>query len=168
MITLRPATVADAPLLDRWDEDPVVAASDPNDEWDWENDTLGAVGLENLIAELDGRPIGVIQITDLLRDASHYWGPPQPGLMAIDIWIGEPDARGQGHGRAMMILAIERCFADPSIDAILIDPIAGNKDAIGFYQRMGFTFVELRRFGADECAVHKLTRHDWFHTAGKD
>ncbi len=161
VITLRPATPADVPMLERWDEDPVVAASDPNDDWDWETDTLGAEGLENLIAERDGRPIGFVQITDLMRDASRYWGDPQPGFMAIDIWIGEPDARGQGSGRAMMKQAIARCFADPLIHTILIDPIETNTDAIGFYRRLGFTFVENRRFGLDDCAVHALRRADW-------
>jgi aminoglycoside 6'-N-acetyltransferase len=159
-ITLRPATPADVPLLEAWDKEPVVAASDPNDNWDWDQ-TLAAEGLENLVAELDGRPIGFIQITDLMRDASRYWGPPQPGLMAIDIWIGEPDDRGAGHGRAMMELALARCFADPAIEAVLIDPIATNADAIAFYRRLGFRFLENRTFGADECAIHQLTRTDW-------
>jgi aminoglycoside 6'-N-acetyltransferase len=161
MITLRPATQADVPLLEAWDEDPLVAASDPNDDWDWETQTLGALGLENLIAERDGCPIGFIQITDLVHDASRYWGEPQPGFMAIDIWIGEPEARGQGHGRAMMALAIARCFTDPAIHTILIDPIETNTAAIAVYQKFGFTFVENRRFGLDDCAVHRLTRHDW-------
>lgn len=167
MITLRPATLDDAPLLEAWDDDPTVAASDPNDDWDWPQ-TLAAEGLENLVAELDGRPIGFIQITDLVRDVSRYWGAPQPGFMAIDIWIGEPDMRGLGHGRAMMNLAIERCFADPSIHSILIDPIASNQAAISFYRRMGFTFLESRRFGLDECAVHQLTRDTWTHRTTGD
>lgn len=159
-IMLRSATHADIPLLDQWDQDPVVAASDPNDDWDWEQ-TLEAEGLENLIAELDGRPIGFIQITDLQRDTSAYWGASQPGFMAIDIWIGEPDARGDGNGTAMMNQAIARCFADPAIHTILIDPISSNTDAIAFYRKLGFTFLETRVFGADTCAVHQLTRHSW-------
>lgn len=161
MITLRPATPADVPLLEAWDDDPAVAASDPNDDWAWETETLGAVGLENLIAELDGHPIGFIQITDLLHDASHYWGDPQAGLKAIDIWIGEEGARGQGHGRVMMRLAMARCFADPDIHTILIDPLISNTDAIAFYQRLGFSFLENRRFGQDDCAVHSISRATW-------
>jgi aminoglycoside 6'-N-acetyltransferase len=160
-IVLRPATPADVPLLEKWDEEPVVAASDPNDDWDWETETLVAEGLLNLIAELDGRPIGFIQITDPMRDASRYWGEPQPGFKAIDIWIGEPDARGGGHGRDMMSQAIGLCFADPAIDHILIDPIATNHEAIAFYRKLGFVFLENRTFGADVCAVHRLTRDDW-------
>lgn len=160
MITLRPATPADIPLLEAWDEEPVVAASDPNDDWDWER-TLGVEGLENLIAELDGRPIGFLQITDLARDASRYWGPPQPGFMAIDVWIGAESDRGQGHGRTMMEQAIARCFSDPGVHTILIDPLQTNIAAIRFYGRMGFRFVENRRFGDDDCAVYQLPRRDW-------
>lgn len=160
MITLRPATPDDIPLLEAWDDEPVVAASDPNDDWSWEQ-TLATDGLENLVAELDGRPIGFIQITDLVRDESRYWGDPQPGCLAIDIWIGEPDLRGQGHGRAMMALAIARCFADPAIHTVLIDPLTTNTEAISFYQRLGFTFLENRQFGEDHCAVHHLTRQTW-------
>lgn len=33
MITLRPATADDAPLLRHWDEQPHVLAADPNDDW---------------------------------------------------------------------------------------------------------------------------------------
>ena len=157
MITLRPATSADIPVLEAWDDEPVVAASDPNDDWEWAQ-TLAAAGLENLIAELDGRPIGFIQITDLLRDASRYWGPPQPGFKAIDIWIGEESDRRQGHGKAMMQQAIARCFADPSIHTILIDPLQSNTDAIRFYERLGFTPLEQRRFGEDDCLVMRLER----------
>lgn len=159
-VTLRPATAADIPLLEAWDDEPVVAASDPNDDWDWPQ-TLAAEGLESLIAELDGRPVGFVQVTDLLREASQYWGPPQPGLKAIDIWIGAAGDRGKGYGRAMMTLALERCFSDTAIHTVLIDPIASNHDAIRFYQRLGFRFAGNRRFGEDDCAVHEITRAEW-------
>jgi aminoglycoside 6'-N-acetyltransferase len=159
-IHLRPASLEDVALLEAWDDEPVIAASDPNDDWDWPQ-TLAAVGLENLVAELNGRPIGFIQITDLLTDASQYWGPPTAGQKAIDIWIGETDQRGQGHGRAMMALALQRCFADPTIKSVLIDPVESNTDAIAFYQRLGFAFVEKRTFGSDICAVHQITRAAW-------
>jgi aminoglycoside 6'-N-acetyltransferase len=160
-ITLRPATRADIPLLEAWGEDADVHASSPNDDWDWAGQTLVTEGLENLIAELDGRAIGYIQITDLARDASHYWGPHQQGLMAIDIEIGEPDMRGHGHGRAMMGLALARCFSDPTIEAVLIDPLTTNTRAIAFYRRLGFTFLENRWFDQDHCAVHILKRETY-------
>jgi aminoglycoside 6'-N-acetyltransferase len=59
-----------------------------------------------------------------------------------------------------MAAVIERCFADASVSAVLIDPIASNVRAQRFYERMGFRFVERRRFGADDCFVYRLTRND--------
>jgi aminoglycoside 6'-N-acetyltransferase len=160
-IVLRPATREDVPLLEAWDHDPDVHASSPNDDWDWAGQTLVTEGLTNLIAELDGRPIGYIQITDLARDASKYWGEHQAGLMAVDIEIGEPDMRGKGYGRAIMGLAIAKCFSAPNVQAVLIDPLITNERAIAFYQRLGFTFLQNRWFDQDHCAVHQMTRADY-------
>jgi hypothetical protein len=68
MITLRVATVSDAPLLRRWDEDPDVIDSDSDtDDWNWDLELARTPQWrEQLIAELDGRPIGVLQIIDPL------------------------------------------------------------------------------------------------------
>ena len=51
---LRPATPADVELLRRWDEQPHVVASDPNDDWAWETE-LGRLPdwREQLIAETE-------------------------------------------------------------------------------------------------------------------
>ncbi len=158
-ITLRPATPADLALLRRWDEQPHVAASDPNDDWQWEVE-LGRKPdwREQLIAEVDGRPVGFAQIIDPQREESRYWGDVPANLRAIDIWIGETEDLGKGYGSRIMTLVLERCFADPSVTAVLIDPLAGNVGAHRFYERLGFRFVERRRFGADDCFVYRLDR----------
>lgn len=159
-IRLRRATLDDVTLLRQWDEQPHVIESDPNDDWDW------AVELsrdpdwrEQLIAEADGRPIGFIQIIDPAREESHYWGECAENLRAIDIWIGQPGDLGRGFGTLMMQLAIERCFEDPAVTKILIDPLASNVRARRFYERLGFRHVEDRRFGEDDCAVYELARN---------
>ena len=138
-IQLRPATIADLALLRHWDEQPHVIASDPNDDWQWEAE-LGKDydWREQLIAELDGRPIGFIEIIDPALEKEHYWGKCETNLRALDIWIGEADCLGKGYGTQMMLLAMARCFADPLVMAILIDPLVTNKAAIRFYQRLGF------------------------------
>lgn len=158
-VTLRPATPADLPTLRRWDEEPHVVASDPNDDWEWETELARRPAWrEQLIAEVGGRAIGFVQIIDPALEESHYWGEVPAGLRAIDIWIGEPDALGQGHGSAMMRQAIARCFASPEVSAIVIDPLASNVRAIRFYERLGFRPVERRWFGADDCLVMRLER----------
>lgn len=106
-------------------------------------------------------PIGFIQIIDPAREESRYWGDCPDGLRAIDIWIGEPAYLGKGFGTQMMTMAIDRCFENPSVQAILIDPLSGNTRARRFYERLGFRFVEDRRFGDDHCAVYQLDRLSW-------
>lgn len=161
-IVLRTATPADAPTLRRWDEQPHVVASDPNDEWNWEIELTRSPGWrEQLIAELAGRPIGFIQIIDPAREESHYWGDCAANLRAIDIWIGEASDLGRGYGTQMMRLALARCFRNPTVAAVLIDPLADNTRAIRFYQRLGFRVVGPRRFGDDDCLVHELRREVW-------
>jgi aminoglycoside 6'-N-acetyltransferase len=160
---LRPAGPADLALLQRWDEAPHVVASDPNDDWGWETELARSPDWrEQLIAELDGRPIGFVQIIDPAREESHYWGACEANLRAVDIWLGEEADLGRGYGTIIMRLALQRCFADPAVNAVIIDPLASNVRARRFYERLGFRFVERRWFGADDCAVYRLERRDWY------
>lgn len=159
MIALRPANLNDLALLRRWDEQPHVVAADPNDDWAWEAE-LGRSPdwREQLIAESCGRPVGFVQIIDPALEESHYWGDVPTGLRAIDIWIGEEADLGKGYGTEMMRLALARCFKAPAVSAVLIDPLASNARAHRFYERLGFQFVERRRFGEDDCFVYCLER----------
>lgn len=159
---LRPATPDDLSLLRYWGEQPHVIASNPNDDWAWEVE-LGKNPdwRELLIAEVNNRPIGFVQILDPAREESHYWGGAPQNLRAIDIWIGEETDLGKGYGTKMMRLALARCFANPEVTAVLIDPLADNTRAHRFYQRLGFRFVERRRFGLDDCFVYRLDRTDY-------
>jgi aminoglycoside 6'-N-acetyltransferase len=161
-ITLRLATGADAPLLRQWDELPHVLASDPDDEWNWEVELPRTPHWrEQLMAELDRRPIGFVQIIDPAREESRYWGDCASNLRAVDIWIGPADCLGRGYGTQMMRLALARCFADPAVTGVLIDPLADNIRAIRFYQRLGFRPVGPRSFGDSHCLVHEIDRHSW-------
>jgi aminoglycoside 6'-N-acetyltransferase len=161
-ITLRPAALTDWPTLKHWDEQPHVLNADPNDDWNWEVElTRNPAWRAQLIAELNGRPVGIVQIIDPLLEETHYWGNVQPNQRAIDIWIGEADDLGKGYGTIIMKLAIERCFQEPSVTQILIDPLKSNTRAHQFYERLGFAFVEQRMFNEDDCYVYKLTRHRW-------
>ncbi len=160
-VTLRPATLGDLELLRHWDEQPHTVASDPDDDWGWETELVrNPPWREQLVAEVDGRPVGFIQIIDPAEEDSRYWGDAPPDLRAIDIWIGEASDLNRGYGTAMMKQAIARCFTPPEVTAILIDPLASNTAAHRFYERLGFRFVERRRFGEDDCFVYRLERSD--------
>jgi aminoglycoside 6'-N-acetyltransferase len=162
VVHLRPATLDDLATLQRWDEQPHVVESDPNDDWGWETELARRPSWrEQLIAEVDGRAVGFVQIIDPQLEDSHYWGDVPAGLRAIDIWIGEGDDLGKGYGGVIMTQAIEQCFAEPAVTAILIDPLASNVRAHRFYERLGFEPVERRQFGADDCLVFRLDRARW-------
>lgn len=165
---LRPATIDDLDLLRRWDDEPAVVDSDPNDDWGWETELLRSPPWrEQLIAEVDGRAIGFVQIIDPALEEGHYWGAVPAHLRAVDLWIGEADARGRGYGGEMMRQALARCFAPVDVEAVLIDPLASNVDAIRFYRRMGFEFVEARDFGDDHCHVHRLSRERYLQSLAR-
>jgi len=159
VMKLRPATIEDLKLLRHWDKQPHVIAAAPNDNWEWETELPRNPGWrEMLIGELNNRPIGIIQIIDPALEESHYWGEVSENLRAIDIWIGEAEDLGKGYGTEMMKLALKRCFSEPEVKAILIDPLETNTKDHRFYERLGFRFVERRRFGKDECLVYRLER----------
>ncbi|WP_017302283.1 GNAT family N-acetyltransferase [Nodosilinea nodulosa] len=162
MVALRPATLADLALLRHWDAKAHVIAAVPNDDWAWEIELKRTPDWrEQLIADVEGRPIGFIEIIDPAQEDSHYWGEVPANLRAIDIWIGEKADLGKGYGTKMMQLALARCFANPAVTAVLVDPLAGNTQAHRFYERLGFRFVECRCFGEDNCRVYRLERGDW-------
>jgi aminoglycoside 6'-N-acetyltransferase len=138
-IILRHATIDDLTLLERWDTQQHVIDSDPDDDWDWSNELKRfPEWREQLIAELNGRPIGFVQIIDPAKEESHYWGDTEDHLRAIDIWIGESVDLGKGYGTVIMNLAIKRCFENIDVSAIVIDPLETNANAIRFYERIGF------------------------------
>ncbi len=161
-LQLRKATIDDLETLRYWDTKPHVISSDPEDDWNWEVELLRDPSWrDQLLAELDGHPIGFLQIIDPALEESRYWGKVDPNQRAIDIWIGEESDLGKGYGTQMMYLAIEKCFADPVVIKILIDPLASNTKAHRFYERLGFEYVEHRWFEDDYCIVFQLSRERW-------
>lgn len=164
-ITLRPAQPEDIELLRKWDEEPHNIAADPNDDWEWETELAETPPWrEQLIAELDGRPIGFLQIIDPALEVTHYWGDCPPNLRALDIWLGDAQDLGYGYGTTMMQLALARIFADPNAQGVLIDPLEENVRARRFYERFGFQAVGPRTFGLDHCMVYELRREDYERT----
>ena len=180
-VQMRQATIEDLELLLKWDEEDYLQDEEKfgdaeYNEWNWEKELSRPMvdWRDILIAEYEGRPIGVVQVIDPSREESCYWGNDgkntdyiaefcKPNYRAIDIWIGEPDCLGKGLGTLMMQQTLQDyCFADPDVTAVLVDPMATHPDAIRFYQeKCGFEPIGLRQFGPDECLVHKLDRSKW-------
>ena len=170
-VTLRRARVEDAVHLATWDKEPHVIACTTDDPTAqvafagavWE-DEIKSSSEDSfyVIAEVDGRPIGAMQVCDPHTEPTHYWGEIEPNLRAMDIWIGESDALGKGYGTLMMTQAIDEAFSNRDVTAIVIDPLNSNPDAHRFYHRLGFVPEGRRLFhGEDDCLVHRLTRETW-------
>lgn len=167
-LTIRLASLADIQTLTHWDNKEHVKAATTNDgsagfDMDWEQELAARTdGTEFLIAEVDGHPIGALQIIDPATERTHYWGPIANDLRALDIWIGEEAYLSQGYGTRMMHFAIDRCFADKRVNAVLIDPLANNTKSHRFYERLGFQFAERRQFDdLSDCFVFRLERDAW-------
>jgi aminoglycoside 6'-N-acetyltransferase len=85
-IILRNATLVDLATLTHWDNQPHVIDSDPNDDWNWEIELTRQVPWrEQLIAELNKRPIGFIQIIDPKNEETHYWGDVEENLSSASL-----------------------------------------------------------------------------------
>jgi len=162
-VRLRAATIADLALLQSWDAKAhVEAATGPDGDLDWATELPRRVPWrELLIAEGEGRPIAALQIIDPALEETHYWGTIAPNQRAIDIWIGEEADLGRGYGGEIMWLALARCFEDPAVEAVLIDPLVSNERAHRFYERLGFVCMDRRLFGNDDCFVYRLDRAGW-------
>jgi aminoglycoside 6'-N-acetyltransferase len=161
-ITLRKATAEDIPLLRYWDQQPHKKEADPNSDWQWETEIpKDAPWRHQLIAEVDGRPLGYVEILHCADDPEQYWGDVPDSWMAIDIWIGEAGDIGRGMGTHMLQLALAKCFQNANIDTVVLDPLASNGRARRFYEKNGFRFVEERWFGNDCTAVYKIERSEW-------
>ncbi len=161
-IRLRQASIADLDVLQYWDTQLHVIAADPNDDWLWPTELRrNPDWRQQFIAELDRRPLGFLQIIDPAREESHYWGEVEDDLRAIDMWIGKSEDLGKGYGTEIMRQALALCFAPPRVSAVLVDPLANNARALRFYEKTGFTLLDRRTFGDDDCFVYQITRARW-------
>lgn len=161
-VDLRPATLADLALLRHWDSQPHVRAGVPVEEWDWETELAETVDWrQSYIAQANRTPVGFVQVMDPAGDDTRYWGEVTENVRAVDIWIGEVAYLNRGYGTAIMQRVLRDCFADSSVAAVLLDPLADNIRAHRFYERLRFRFVECRQLGRHRCCVYRLDRADF-------
>jgi len=162
MLEFRPAEPNDLSILKAWDEKEHVLASDPNDDWNWEEELQRKPPWREFWMVLfSEKPIGFLQIIDPAEEDSHYWGSMEAHFRAIDIWIGEEAFLNKGFGTRMMRFALDRCFSNQDVLSVLVDPLESNLGAIRFYERLGFQAREKRKFGSDDCLVMELKKIAW-------
>jgi RimJ/RimL family protein N-acetyltransferase len=132
------------PHVRRWYDD-VPAATYPDDTISKYRTRIGGEDPTDLyVIKLDGRPIGALQ-SYRIDDHPQYAAQVALGRPAIgiDLFIGEPDCIGRGHGPAL-IQAFLRDVAFPRyrVDLCVIGPTASNAAAIRAYEKAGFRFLK--------------------------
>jgi GNAT superfamily N-acetyltransferase len=116
----------------------------PEQRW---RDRLSVPGAYQVIASLDGTPIGMAG--GMPKDDS-----PTPEL--VSMWIA-PAGRGYGVGDALMA-AVEAWARGTGTDALMLSVAVGNEAAHKLYLRNGFADVEDVELSAQNGVLHRLTR----------
>lgn len=96
------------------------------------------------VIEWAGRGIGEIQYYHQYPGEDYEWDA------GIDIFIGEPDARGRGVGIEAIRVMLRFLFEEKHVHRAIIDPEVGNRRAIHVYERAGFRLDGVVRHNARE------------------
>ena len=145
---------SDVPLARRWLLEPHVRRwwNDDPDEHDYPEGTLaewlkavrGEDKTDMFLIHLDGRPIGMIQ-SYRVQDYPDYvaeLGPLRESAVSVDVFIGEPDLIGKGHGAALMRAFLPLAFDRYTLDYCVIGPSKSNVAAIRSYEKAGFRYLK--------------------------
>ncbi len=79
------------------------------------------------IFERDGKPLGVVNVTDIERSGTCRWG----------FYIGDSSAP-KGSGLAMGFVALKMLFEERGMRKVSGEVIAFNESSLGFHKRLGF------------------------------
>lgn len=145
MMTWRPVTTDDFPLLARWLSAPHVArwwhheTSPEAVERDFGPSARREEPNEDLLASLDGAPLGLLQ-RSFLHDYPEYLNELTPIVevpsraMTIDYLIGDAADVGHGIGARMIGSALEQLWADhPRAECVIV---AVHADNIGSWRAL--------------------------------
>lgn len=151
-VRLRPMTVADLPIVERWMRQPRVAewwSDDPDAEVaDIEDELRSGGATVYRIVELDGRPVGLlfryrledyVEYVDELK-AAHVDLPAN--AWSMDYLLGEEDVVGRGVGSAMIRAGCDELWtSDAKASCVMVPVHADNVRSWSALRRVGFTRV---------------------------
>ncbi|MEW2288294.1 GNAT family N-acetyltransferase [Streptomyces sp. NPDC047841] len=124
---------------------------------------------EDLLALLEGRPVGLVQRARLL-DYPEYLAelaalvPVPDGAMTIDYLVGDPRQTGRGLGTAMIRAVIVRTWEEhPAAPCVLVPVVAANRASWRALERAGFRRIAVGDLEPDnpvDDRTHYLYRVD--------
>ena len=114
------------------------------------------------IIQVDDKPIGYIQCTDLYTyrmvatELVGVFRQEDPGTYGIDLFIGEEDFLDKGYGTKIIKAFVQKILKELPAKQIVIDPEVSNKRAIRCYEKAGFKFVKIANNGIKDCYVMRF------------
>ncbi len=137
---IRPVREADLAMLGVWRSRPHVSRWWGAAGVEPETDKLRERRVAMWIAEQGSRPFAFIQDYAISDWSPHHFDFLPPGSRGVDMYIGEPDMLGVGHGSRLL-----RQHADHLLDrgapALGVDPHPDNLAAVRAFERAGFGIV---------------------------
>jgi aminoglycoside 6'-N-acetyltransferase len=137
---IRPFADADLPMVGGWREQPHVVEwwGEPSLEPETEKRSDPLIAM--WIVEQDGRPFAFIQDYDVHGWDPHPFSYLPKGSRGLDLYIGEADMVGRGHGSAFLRQHVEHLFSQ-GVPAVGADPHPQNIRARRAYEKAGFAVV---------------------------
>ncbi len=156
-ITLRRVTPDDFPLLARWLAEPHVhrwwfhESSPDAVERDFGPTARGEEPAEDLLALVDGEPVGLVQRCrwedwpaereELVTGSGGRIDVP-PGALTVDYLLGDFGANGRGLGpRVIAVACADAWTTYPEATAVLVPVAAANRRSWRALEKAGFRFV---------------------------
>jgi aminoglycoside 6'-N-acetyltransferase len=134
-----PLTAADLALVGGWLAAPHVARwwGAPGEQFAIIKGDLAEPSMEQYLVTLAGRPFAYLQSYDVSAGPQSGLDRQPRGSRGIDLFIGQPDMIGRGHGSACIGAFVDRLVA-AGCPRLLTDPDPANGRAIRAYHKAGF------------------------------
>jgi aminoglycoside 6'-N-acetyltransferase len=174
-LSWRPLIAGDLPMLAGWLREPRVARWWNHEttlegvERDFGASTRGEEPGEDLVVLLDGRPIGLLQrseICDYPQDLAKFSAVIEVpvGAVELDYFIAYPALRGRGLGSCMIAAAVEDTWNSyPDAPAVLVAVVAANVASWRALEKAGLKRVAEGPMSPDnpiDDALHYIYRID--------
>ena len=126
-----------------WNDDPDEDDYPEGTLAEWRRAIRGDDPTDMFIIGLDGRPIGVIQSYRVQSYPEYVaeLGALDAPAFSIDVFIGEPELIGKGHGAALLRTFLPIAFERYALDYCVIGPSKANAAAIRSYEKAGFRYL---------------------------
>jgi aminoglycoside 6'-N-acetyltransferase len=126
---------ADLALVRSWHAAPHVRA------W-WDDQELALTredepAMQQHIVACNGRPFAYLQCYLQGACPENGLGAHPPGTRGLDVFVGEPDMVGRGHG-CVLVRAFVDLLIEEGAPRVLCDPHPANARAIRAYMKAGF------------------------------